>query len=145
MIFGSKRKNYLINPHFQLSFVLFSAITSLCGMGVFYLSIRYFFWTFKSLGKEVGIPENHIFFQFISDQSSKMNTIFLASAIVFFFISVIGSLLLSHKVAGPIYRITAHLKMAKETQELKELHFRKGDFFMELQDAFNDYIKRFKI
>jgi len=148
MFFGSKRKNYLINPKFQLSFILFSILTSFFGMAVFYGAIKYFFWTFKNMGKEVGIPENHIFFTFLDDQSTKMNYIFIISAFVFFLISLIGSLLLSHKVAGPIYRLTKYLKeSSKESQtpeELSKLQFRKGDFFLELQDAFNDFIENFK-
>jgi hypothetical protein len=140
----SQRKVYLINPKFQLSFILFSTITSFLGMSVFFIASNYFFWSFKNLGKTYGIPENHIFFTFINDQGHKMNMIFLVSSIVFFFISSIGALFLSHRVAGPIHRITTHLTMLNEKQEIKEVKFRSGDFFMELQDAFNGFVKRIK-
>jgi methyl-accepting chemotaxis protein len=140
----SKRKTYLINPKFQISFILFSTITSLLGMSVFFAAVNYFFWSFKNMGKEYGIPENHIFFKFINDQSYKMNFFFLISAVVVFFISLIGALLLSHRVAGPIYRMTAHLNNASKNQEYQEVKFRNGDFFIELQDAFNTFVKKIK-
>jgi methyl-accepting chemotaxis protein len=140
----SQRKVYLINPKFQLSFIFFSTITSLLGMLVFFVASNYFFWSFKNLGKTYGIPENHIFFTFINDQGHKMNMIFLVSSIVFFIITIIGSLLLSHRVAGPIYRLTSHLNNISEKKELSEVKFRSGDFFIELQDAFNGYINRIK-
>ena len=138
----SRRKVYFINPKFQLSFMLFSALTSLLGISIFFVSIKYFFWTFENMGAKFGIPENHIFFKFISDQNHNMNVIFFIASVMVLLISIVGSLLLSHRVAGPIYRMTAHLKDISSKKELKEVKFRKGDFFMELQEAFNNFVKR---
>ncbi len=96
------------------------------------------------MGNEQGIPNDHIFFRFIDDQNYKMNFILLISSFIVFLISLIGALILSHRVAGPVYRLKMHLDSSVLTGEKKEVTFRKGDFFMELQDAFNEYIKRSK-
>ncbi len=80
------------------------------------------------MGKEVGISENHIFFQFLDDQNSKLNTIFIVSTVIFLIISFVGSLLLSHKVAGPIYRMTQYLKQYQNEFSGSELQFRKVIF-----------------
>jgi methyl-accepting chemotaxis protein len=139
----SKRKTYLINPKFQLSFIFFSMATTFLGMSVIFASIKYFFWSFKNMGKEYGIPENHIFFRFIEDQSSKMNFTFFISAVLVLAISLVGALLLSHRVAGPIYRMTKHLIKISE-DEITDVNFREKDFFPELAEALNTFIRKVK-
>ena len=136
------RKRYLINPRFQMSFLVFSSIVSILGMSVFFLSIKYFFWSFHQLGEKYGIPADHIFFKFIDDQSAKMNVLFLLTAIIVLIISLVGAVMLSHRVAGPIYRMTQHFNSIKSKADMKEVKFRKGDFFIELQNAFNHFIKK---
>ena len=140
----SKRKIYLINPKFQLRFILFSVSVSLLGMSVFFASIKYFFWSFKQMGEEFGISKSHIFFRFIDDQNYKMNLLFLTSAILVLAISSIGALFLSHRVAGPIHRMTSHLKATSENELIADVKFRKNDEFIELQDAFNEFAKKIK-
>ena len=140
----SKRKNYLINPKFQLRFILFSVSVSILGMSVFFATIKYFFWSFKNMGEEFGISKDHIFFRFIDDQNYNMNLLFLISAILVLAVSSIGALFLSHRVAGPIYRMTSHLRSLNENNNITDVKFRKNDEFIELQDAFNEFAKKFK-
>jgi hypothetical protein len=70
-----------------------------------------------------------------------MNQIFLATSIITFLTIAVGGLVLSHKVAGPLYRLTQHLKRSSP-ENIKPVQFRKGDYFPEIQDAFNEFIKR---
>lgn len=139
-----KRKKFLINPKFQLSFIVFSIFVSLLGMGIFYSSIKYFFWSFKKIGQDNGIPEGHLFYQFIEDQARKMDSTFMIAGSVVIIIGLIGSIVISHKVAGPIYRLTKHLHDSSPNDEKLEVKFRKGDFFIELQDAFNQFVNKNK-
>lgn len=138
---ANRRKVFLINPRLQYSFLGFSLLMSLVSIAVFYLATLYLFWNFEQTGYSVGIPEGHIFFRFIADQRSMMNTILLIAAPVITFVTCYIGIKLSHRVAGPVYRMIKHLEEMNDKQEMKEVKFRENDYFMELQDEFNKFIK----
>lgn len=140
---NNKRKIYLINPKFQLTFGCWNIIISLTVIGVLYLANFSFFWTFYEKGRALGLPSDHIFFQFISRQESLLNIIYLATSAVVFLILVVTSIILSHKVAGPLYRLNKHMEgITQSGQPIQDVKFRKGDFFPELATSFNAMIAR---
>ena len=49
---------------------------------------------------------------------------------------------ISHRIAGPLYRFNNHLNKIAETGEFGPIKFRDGDFFIELTESFNKAIKR---
>jgi hypothetical protein len=75
-----------------------------------------------------------------------MDAVFISTALIVFSLLVIGGIFLSHRVAGPLYRLQIFLHQMAESknQHLKELHFRKSDFFPELADAYNLVVKKEK-
>lgn len=139
-----KRKVYLINPRFQLTFVGYFMFFSIMAAVIYYVSIVIFFRKFAAIGMEVGLPADHVFFKFISDQQHTMDIIFLATSIVMVLALCIGGILLSHKVAGPVYRLSKHFKETPPGEMISEVKFREGDFFPELPVAINDFLKNFR-
>lgn len=144
MKLGNRRKVFLINPRLQYSFLGFSLLMSLISIAVFYLATLYLFWNFEQTGYSVGIPEGHIFFRFIADQRSLMNTILLVAAPIITFTTCYLGIKLSHRVAGPIYRMTKHLEQLSESGEVREVKFREKDYFLELENEFNKFIRNNK-
>ena len=51
---------------------------------------------------------------------------------------------MSHKIAGPIYKLTLHLKSIQEGNPAEYITFRKGDHFLELAEDYNAAIKKIK-
>src|SRR6478609_6016420 len=74
------RKNFLINPKFQLSFLAYTLGVSILTIGFFCAADAYFFWKFKQLGAGLGLPSNHVFFQFLDEQHSTKNTYYAIAA-----------------------------------------------------------------
>ena len=72
---GYKRKIILINPKFQLKVSAYFAFLSVLNIGIFYGCIRYFFQVFIDMGKEIGLPLNHVYFMFMEDQMLTMNIV----------------------------------------------------------------------
>lgn len=139
-----KRKIILINPAFQLRVLLFFGGISVVTILSFYGAIEYFFYKFNLLGSELGLPPTHIFFQFINDQQNLMRVIFLLiSALVLTFLIASG-LMLSHRVAGPLYRLNKYLNQIADGQPVTPVAFRKKDFFQELATATNRALGRVK-
>jgi nitrogen fixation/metabolism regulation signal transduction histidine kinase len=136
-----ERKNYLINPKFQLSIVgIFIGIALIINM-INFLSITYSFHEIIAAGNQANLPENSPFFKFIHSQENHFTSIFLWTSLISATTLVIFGILLSHKIAGPIYRINEDLKAMTKDGKLKTLHFRKGDFFVETTETFNNFIK----
>lgn len=139
--FKHRRKIYLINPRFQYSFIIFASTIGLVSLCIFYFAILYFFWSFEQRGISLGIPAKHIFFRYIDEQRHSMNVIFSIAAVLVLITTSISALILSHKVAGPIHRLKEHLKDVITQQTLRPVKFRKGDFFIELEESFNTFVE----
>lgn len=137
----NRRKKIIINPKLQYSFLFFSLLLAFISISVFYFSSLYFFWKFEQTGYSVGIPEGHIFYRFISEQRSLMNLILLVTIPIISIITCLIGIKMSHRVSGPIYQLIKHLEEITTTNEFKEVRFRQEDYFMELQQAFNNFIK----
>ena len=138
------RKNYLINPAFQLSIVgIFIGISLIVNLIYFY-SMNISFEEFLTLGKQLGLPKNSQFFKFIGHQKNQFTNIFLTTSLLSSLILIIFGILLSHKIAGPVYRMTEDLKTMIKDKKIKEVHFRRGDFFIELTETFNKFLHSYK-
>ena len=135
------RKVILINKAFQCSLLGWFSLLSVILISIFYTSVWYFFNNLKNEATSVGIPADHIFFIFINEQKANMDSVFIVTSIIALFLILVGGLVISHKVAGPIYRLTKHLK-DHDRSNVVPVKFRKGDHFPELEEAFNDFLKK---
>ena len=135
------RKVILINKPFQYSILAWFSFLSIILISIFYSTIWYFFNNLKKEALSVGLPPEHIFFTFINEQKAIMDNVFIVSSIVALIVILVGGLVLSHKVAGPLYRLTKHLQ-GHNRGNITPVKFRKGDYFPEIEEAFNDFLKK---
>lgn len=70
-----------------------------------------------------------------------MNKVFAAAGVISLLILTLGGIYISHKVAGPLYRLKKNLEQSS-MKNLKSVGFRKGDYFTDIKDAFNAFISR---
>ena len=136
-----KRKMFLINRAFQLSIISWFSLLCFALIGIFYFANRYFFYSLNTQAIEAGLETSHIYFTFLNEQKSLMDKIFGYTSIFSFLIIQGGGLYLSHKVAGPLYRLNQHLKNYSRNN-VTPLKFRKGDYFKEIEQSFNEFIKK---
>jgi len=136
------RKVLLINPKFQISFLLYTCGIATSILLVFFTANQYFFWKFTQKGRALGLPTDHVFFRFIHDQQTMMNWIYLITAFVAFGILIYSGLFLSNKVAGPLYRLKNYLKDYGDGKIDKKLTFRKKDFFLEIPTHVNECFEK---
>lgn len=140
----NQRKIYLINPNFQLRVTSYFILLAIINILVCYACVYYFFDIFQSKGVEIGLPKNHVFFMFIEDQMMQMNSVFLVMATLTAVILLIAGVLISHRIAGPMYRLNQDLRLMADNKELRSLKFRKKDFFQEIPESFNLVVESFK-
>ena len=86
-----------------------------------------------------GLNSENVFYQYLNAQVAYMNMIFFISAIVSTVAAIWGGLYISHRVAGPLHRLTGHLRRSS-LSNVEPLKFRKNDYFPEVQSAFNEFI-----
>jgi hypothetical protein len=131
------RKVFLINPKFQLTFIFFMIGLAAVAIAIIYAANVYFFWKFRQMGEAVGLSPDHVFFQFLSQQRHEMNWVFVGTSVAVFTLIAISGIMMSHWVAGPLYRLHKHMLAIAGGRTGGDVKFRKRDFFPELADAFN--------
>ncbi len=138
-----KLNQILINKEFQMKFIVINGILITVMSLIYGISIKFFFNKFIALGKSAGLPADHVFFDFISKQSSEILLFFLLTYLIVLMIFLYASLKMSHKVAGPMYRLRLHLdEISQANGKLKEIKFRENDYFLEIQESFNRVVKK---
>jgi len=135
------RKKFLINKAFQFKFILFMMGVGLISLAATFLVLQGFFREFQSLADASHLAPNHPFRDLISYQKDQMNIFFIGLAVINVAITAICGLWMSHRIAGPIYRIVQTLKNPAAKEEKKTFNTRKGDYFQELPEALNEYVQ----
>jgi methyl-accepting chemotaxis protein len=140
----SKRTQYIINPKFQYFMLGFVLIQSFVTIAILYALNYEFFHKFKVMGRQANIPENHIYFKFLTEQQVYFDkAILLVFALIGVFL-VTTVVLISHRIAGPLYHLNKHMQEIADGKELGEVRFRDKDFFMELASSFNRMVLKIK-
>ena len=124
-------KNILINPKFQFKlmsyFVGLFFLTTIC----LYSTTFLFFWKLKQKALDVGIPDGHVFYRFLINQKNDLDNLFIGLAILNFFLLLGVGFLLSHRIAGPIFKLKNQL--SKIETDSRDFKLRESDFFRELE------------
>ncbi len=136
-----KRKKYLINPDFQISFIKLIMILLIIVIGIFYGANTLLFWTFAEKGRVLGLEPNHVFFSFLMEQRNTMDMIFIWTTLVTTIVVISYGLFLSNRVAGPVHRLKVFLDEYKANNNQSPLKFRKKDYFPELAESINEALK----
>ena len=136
------RRTILINKEFQIKFIIYTLLPGVLIQLSLWLSLEYALNVMIKKGEAANLPSDHFYYQLISEQLGLMKTIFAVTGILSFLIICIWALFISHKIAGPFFRLTNMLK--NKDENLKNVKFRPGDFFPEVADALSDYLKNKK-
>jgi len=132
-----KRSIYLVNPKFQLSFSF-----KICLL-VFISSLIYPFTIYDLLTNFISFaaqksPELAQQFQ---DKRQALIVILSLWQLGFTVLVFIICIFISHKIAGPLYKLQKFFQSYREGNSLGQLYFRKGDYFPELAEDYNDTIE----
>jgi hypothetical protein len=142
---SKKRGRFLVMPAFQLKFMSYIICFAVFGIAVLYASNYFYFERLLTQGQELGLPPDHVYFEFVANQKSLLNMTFFSVSVIVFGGLIIAGLALSHKIAGPVYRIQSYLKaIRREGEPVRKLKFRDGDFFPEVADLVNGLVEHYE-
>jgi methyl-accepting chemotaxis protein len=130
-----KRRNVLlINPQFQFRFMLYVVSFLLALSFIYPLVIDGLFDHFTRLLVERGMSSD---LQTI--QSTRQDVFWLLIGVqgTFLLLASFVSFFISHRIAGPIYKLKQTMDAAREGAINRNLVFRKKDHFQEITESYN--------
>lgn len=139
-----KRANFLINKKFQLKFSFF-----VCSW-IFALSMIYPIIIYNLFEYFLHLATNPLPAQALTVDKIKAienQVLFLLGILQLLFLAItfLLSIFLSHRIAGPLYKLRESMQeVARGNFDLR-ISFRKNDHFNELQDTFNEMIQHLSI
>ena len=132
-----KPGSWLIYPEIQLRLVGVNlAAVLLVGasaLGGILLAAR----KLHDLGLKGNLPADHPFFRFLAIQNAAFLGTVAAVLAVSIVISVLATLLISHRIVGPIYRLREDMKEIVSYGKFRPVKIRKDDYFHEVVHLIN--------
>jgi hypothetical protein len=131
-----KRKIVLINPKFQFRFSLIVSAIVLISSLAYPLAVY-------------GIFEEIItHFPSLKKDSEALRTGLLTLLIIYQILYTVGIFIIfifvGHKLAGPMYKLKMYLQNIADGQPPQELRFRKGDYFRDIENYYNNAFNSIK-
>jgi methyl-accepting chemotaxis protein len=129
-----KRRTIFIKKALQLRYMLMIVLSVLCGLAIM---------TFELTATLNDLFDNYpVLVQPIYDQFIPIAASFFYKIAIYVLFVVLISAILSHKMAGPVYRFEQTCKEIAKGDFSKRVRLRKGDQLTELQDEFNKMMDR---
>lgn len=129
-----KRRIFLLNKTFQLRFAFY-----VCSF-LFALSFAYpliisntFDFFIKTMSGDPTAPA----VIYLEDTRRELLSMLILMEIVFLTIAFVISIFLSHRVAGPLFKLGRYFRDARDGNIEQKLFFRKNDYFKELVGDYN--------
>lgn len=137
-----KRIDILINKKFQLRFA-FYICTWVFALSMIYPFIIYNL--FEYFLKIASSPHAPVSPEKIKNLQQQVLLLLGILQLVFLVITFILSIFLSHRIAGPLYRLRKSMEEVGRGNFDLRITFRKADHFMELQDVFNEMVQHLSV
>lgn len=138
-------KNYFIFPKYQLKFMFWVIVPAVLLVaiyfGIFYSFINENYETFVELG-----PMSDEAKVVMNNELTSITYRLIASSIIFLVILCLIAVVISHKAAGPIYKLKKEFIRLKSKNSIpdQKLFLRNGDDFNELFKTYNEYVESLK-
>jgi hypothetical protein len=136
------RRQYIVDGQFQLSIVGYFLALFLFSISLLFYGIRKTLFMMDDQALRLD-PQHSALIELL--QSERQN--FLAEYFVLYSFSIlaaglIGGILVSHRVAGPIYRIKKILNDLAEGRDVENISFREKDFLQDVLPSLRKVAKK---
>ena len=129
-----QRRTIFIKKNLQLRYMLLIVLSVLCGLTIMTLELTA---TLNELFDTYPVLVQPLYDAFLPIAAQ----FFYKIAIYILFVIIISAIL-SHKMAGPIYRFEQTFRQVAKGDFSQRVRLRKGDQFKEMQDEFNKMMDR---
>ena len=136
-----KRRNFLINKPFQLRFSLFVCAWVVAMSFIYPLIIQQIY---EGLVHYAATDPSAPPVQKLIESKQDLMDWLLAIQAAFICIAFVVSIFVSHRIAGPLYKLRLFMKKAQEGRLSEPVYFREGDYFKELAVEFNEMTREIR-
>ena len=138
------RKTYFVNPRLQLQLILAANVLALISVAMISTLVFYNQSLLESYKGLLNLPRDHPFLVATAQREQTFLLMCLLIGVIQFAIFNATAIFLSHRIAGPLYRLERHLHEVGEGKEPKDVKFRKGDLYQHLAEACNKVMARLR-
>ena len=129
-------------PNFQLTLIFWNILIAFLIFIVVLFQIASGMHDLSMMGTNAGFPPNHPYFMFVREMSGNFYIHITIAFFVGMAVSWLMTLYVSHKVAGPLYRMKSYFEKISGGDEVKDISFRKGDYLTEFAGVINGALKK---
>jgi len=130
-----KRSIFLINRKFQFRFSLYVCSWLIAISFIYPFIVRNLFEYFiRYVAHDPNGPAPEILLQAQREVIGSL----LGFQVLLLMITFLVSIFMSHRVAGPLFKLQMFLRRAKEGDLSEDLYFRKNDHFTEIASSYNE-------
>lgn len=138
---SERRRNYFIEKSFQVRFILKFCILVVCG-GLLTIGLLYATGmnstTVSIVNSRVVVKSTGDFLLPILIQTFLVVIVLVGAA------AILVTLFVSHKIAGPLYRLKKAMEQLSEGDFKAEVKLRQQDQLKDLADTFNTMVRKLK-
>lgn len=134
-----KRKIVLVNKKKQFTVLGYFAFMAVLPVLISYCTVRI------GINQIMAQMSGHAFMGHYTFQSLMQQQLALFTwQTLILILMIVGTFLLAgvymtHRIFGPIYHLRVYMRQVIEGGESRQVHFRKGDFFKDLERDFNQF------
>lgn len=137
------RMNFLIYPRFQFLLIIVNTILIFVSFAITLYAASRTFSRFHAMGNLIRLPPDHPYFKLIEFESNGLYSSLMIAFILAILLTSLTTLLISHRLAGPIVRLRGYFAEIAKTGVVKSgLRFREGDFFEDLPSVVNGALEK---
>lgn len=133
-----RRIRYLVKRKLQFKYMLFLLFAMLIPTVICTGALYYFMW--QTIAAEVALPETIALY--LIPALEKVNLVLFISLPIVFFIMLLSSIYISHRIAGPLYRFENELKEIIKGDYSRRIKLRAKDELQEIADGINQLLDR---
>ena len=138
------RRKFLIMPSFQLTLILWNAMITVVIFVIVLFQVNVGMRELKKMGDNAGFHPENPFFKFIDELSGKFYSHVSVAFIFGLIVSSLMTLYLSHKMAGPLYRMRTFFEKMSDDGKVNDISFRKGDYLSDFSAVINRALSKIK-
>lgn len=142
---SNRRGQLWISPKVQSYMLIHGIIFGAYFLVIFGIAEFFFFEKFKIGLEASGLPADHELVRYFYDYQWVKVMFIVGCSMVVLLASALQMLYVSHRICGPIYKMTRILEGLRKKPQTGEIRFREKDFFEELADAANNLFTEYDL
>ena len=141
---NNRRSTILINKSFQINFLKRAFCFLSFIFGAIVLANIWLLSPLLDYIQAMNLPQGDELLLIVEDFKNYgllvMGLLFISLTAFF----TMASLLITHRIAGPLYNLENALEKMISNKKLEKVHFRQGDYFQNIQNQFNSFVENFQ-